>query len=170
MKMQINAQKIKQLREQRCWSQLQMAEMAGISLRTLQRVEAKSVASQETIKGIASVLDIDCESLLPETNDTTPLTAAQLEQPVITQQSVETTQNPASTAEIRKQFLITLTVIIVSAAIGFAGVFIAYSENRIDQEQFVFFKDLVAGGFLLGLLGLAYRAYKADLISLSKFH
>ena len=41
MTMQINAQRVKHLREQKCWSQQQLADMAGISLRTIQRLEAK---------------------------------------------------------------------------------------------------------------------------------
>ena len=62
--MQIHSHIIKQVRDQKCWSQQQLADMSGISLRTLQRVEAKSVASQETIKALAAVLEIDCEQLV----------------------------------------------------------------------------------------------------------
>lgn len=165
MKMQVNALKIKQLREQRCWSQLQLSEMAGISLRTLQRVEAKSVASQETVKSIAAVLEIDCDQLLPQIDEVFPLKSEQLSQ---SEQDVDSKPAPNEHIATRKELIITLLVLMASAAIGFGGVFFAYSENRIDHEQFVMFKDIVAGGFMIGLLGLAYRAYKADLISLSK--
>ena len=170
MQMQVNAKKIKQMREQKCWSQLQMSEMAGISLRTLQRVEAKSVASQETIKSIAAVLDLDCELLLPETNEAESLNKNQLNDSLAPNEQSTTPQSDIKDSNLRKKMLWTLLIVILSAIIGFTGVFTAYSENRIDHQQFVFFKDLVAIGFLLGIAGLGYRAYKAGFISLSKFY
>ncbi|MFT4939806.1 MAG: transcriptional regulator with XRE-family HTH domain [Paraglaciecola sp.] len=170
MKMQINAKKIKQIREQRCWSQLQLSEMAGISLRTLQRVEAKSVASQETIKSIAAVMEIDCELLLPDASEPTPLTREQLEQATLADERARNTDVDIVHSAMRRQLIVTLVVILLSSAIGFAGVYFAYSENRIDNEQFGLFKDLVSGGFLIGLAGLTYRAYKTGFISLSKFY
>lgn len=165
MKMQVNALKIKQLREQRCWSQLQLSEMAGVSLRTLQRVEAKSVASHETIKSIAAVLEIDCDKLLPSPKESTAHTS---EQPSQTEQKPDSKPEPEEKIVTRKELFVTLLILMASAAIGYGVVFWAYSDGRIDHEQFVMFKDIVSGGFLVGFLGLAYRAYKADLIALSK--
>lgn len=169
MQMQVNAKKIKKIREQKCWSQLQMSEMAGVSLRTLQRVEAKSVASQETIKSIAAVLDMDCELLLSEVSEAEPLNKNQTIHSSIPTDQSNKPQPGIRNPKLRKM-LLTLLVVVLSAIIGFAGVFNAYSENRIDYKQFVFFKDLVAIGFFLGILGLGYRAYKAGFISLSKFY
>ena len=39
MQMQVNSEKIRRWREERCWSQEHLAEVSGISLRTVQRLE-----------------------------------------------------------------------------------------------------------------------------------
>jgi len=53
---------VKNLREEKHWSQEQVANMAGLSLRTIQRVEAGNPASKETLKSLAAVFEIDiCE-------------------------------------------------------------------------------------------------------------
>jgi transcriptional regulator with XRE-family HTH domain len=64
MDMQIDASKVRAGREQRAWSQEQLAEVAGLSLRTIQRVETSGSASFETTKAIAAVFEADIASLL----------------------------------------------------------------------------------------------------------
>ncbi|MBE1300160.1 MAG: helix-turn-helix domain-containing protein [Alteromonadaceae bacterium] len=54
---------VKKLREQKHWSQEQLANMAGLSLRTIQRVEAGNPASNETLKSLASVFEISISEL-----------------------------------------------------------------------------------------------------------
>ena len=51
--------KIKELREKQSWSQAQLSEIAGISLRTVQRIENTGKCSKETLLAIASAFDID---------------------------------------------------------------------------------------------------------------
>lgn len=41
---------VKRLRTQRSWSQEQLAEYSGLSVRTIQRVESGNKASLETLK------------------------------------------------------------------------------------------------------------------------
>lgn len=168
MIMYVNAKLIKQLRDQRCWSQMQLAEMAGVSLRTLQRVEAKSVASQETIKCLASVLQVDCNTLLtqgPEpverVTNTVTAPASESEQPSIAQ-----TPTPVD----KKQLLVPLLIVMLSAAIGFVGVFTAFAQQRIDEQQFTLFKDIVSIGLLIGVAGVGFKAYRSGLISKSNFY
>ncbi|KPQ05282.1 MAG: putative membrane protein [Idiomarinaceae bacterium HL-53] len=62
--MNISSEKIKQLRTQRGWSQEQLSEMCGVNLRTIQRLEKRGTASQETLKALASVFDVATEALL----------------------------------------------------------------------------------------------------------
>lgn len=57
---------VKKLREQRNWSQEQLAKMAGLSLRTIQRVEAGNKASLETLKSLASVFEVELTKLTEE--------------------------------------------------------------------------------------------------------
>lgn len=54
---------VRELRLKKGLSQEQLAEMAGISTRTLQRIERGSNASAETLKCIASVLETDFKTL-----------------------------------------------------------------------------------------------------------
>lgn len=54
---------VKKLREKKRWSQEQLANMAGLSLRTIQRVEAGKPASNETLKSIASVFEVNISEL-----------------------------------------------------------------------------------------------------------
>src|SRR5690242_6804806 len=66
MNTKVNTQKIKILREQRGWSQDQLAQMSGISLRTLQRMEKDGKCSIESVKSIASVFEVDFKKVLQE--------------------------------------------------------------------------------------------------------
>jgi transcriptional regulator with XRE-family HTH domain len=54
---------IKKLRLQRHWSQEQLAEMSGLSTRTIQRIESGQNADFETLKSLASVFEINLSSL-----------------------------------------------------------------------------------------------------------
>ena len=64
--MKIDLTVVKKLREARAWSQDHLAEMAGLSLRTIQRVEADGTASAETKMAIASAFGIAAEELAPK--------------------------------------------------------------------------------------------------------
>ena len=54
---------IKQIRQERGLSQEQLAQMAGISPRTLQRIEGGATPSAETLKCLASALDLQFDDL-----------------------------------------------------------------------------------------------------------
>mgnify|MGYP000642752361 CR=1 FL=1 len=56
--MQINtdAKKIKRWREERSWSQDRLAEAAGLSLRTVQRIENGESASRDSVMALAAAL------------------------------------------------------------------------------------------------------------------
>ncbi len=55
--------KIKRWREERHWSQEHLAELAGVGLRTLQRIETGQQASSETLKALASAFKVDVIAL-----------------------------------------------------------------------------------------------------------
>lgn len=57
---------IRKLRLKRGWSQTQLAEMAGVTTRTIQRVEQGHKASLETYRALASVFEVDLSLLQPE--------------------------------------------------------------------------------------------------------
>lgn len=57
---------LKKLRENRKWSQEQLAKMAGLSVRTIQRIEGGHSASVESLKALASVLEVNISTLEQE--------------------------------------------------------------------------------------------------------
>jgi DNA-binding XRE family transcriptional regulator len=58
MNIMISVDLIKKLRNQRSWSQDQLASIAGLSLRTVQRIENEGNASLESSKALASAFEI----------------------------------------------------------------------------------------------------------------
>lgn len=54
---------VKKARLERAWPQSQLAVVAGVDLRTIQRLEKDGIASLETLKGVASAFDIDVKEL-----------------------------------------------------------------------------------------------------------
>ena len=61
---------IQKHRLQRGWSQEQLAELSGLSVRTIQRLERGKAASAESLKALASAFEIDFSSLKEPTMDT----------------------------------------------------------------------------------------------------
>ena len=62
--MLVDAKKLKQLRMSRNWTQQHLADVCGVSMRTIQRVEKDGVASNETIGAYAAIFEIDVQTLL----------------------------------------------------------------------------------------------------------
>ena len=54
---------IQKFRLQRGWSQQQLADLSGLSVRTIQRLEQGQVASTESLKSLAAVFEIDFSTL-----------------------------------------------------------------------------------------------------------
>jgi transcriptional regulator with XRE-family HTH domain len=54
---------VQKLRLQRGWSQEQLAELSGLSVRTIQRIERGSNASIESLKALGAVFEIDFSNL-----------------------------------------------------------------------------------------------------------
>ena len=62
--MKVNSDYIRQLRQQRGWSQEQLADIAGVNARTIQRLEAGTQASVDTLKALAVAFSVDYQQLL----------------------------------------------------------------------------------------------------------
>ena len=56
-----NLRDIKKLRLERHWSQEQLAEMSGLSIRTIQRIENGENAGLESLKSLAAVFETNIE-------------------------------------------------------------------------------------------------------------
>ncbi|WP_233998413.1 helix-turn-helix domain-containing protein [Pseudoalteromonas sp. T1lg48] len=165
MKMKVNVQVIKSLRDSRCYSQEQLAEMSGLSLRTVQRIEAKGVASLESIKSLAAALDIDCQQLLAMDHSIhVPGSASAAGVPEQTQTSAteqaSRNQAPAKPKANKHTYLWSMLLVIAANAFGFWGIFDAYNAGRIDHDTMSLLKNLVSLALLFSVGLLAYKGYK----------
>ena len=60
---------VRKLRLQRAWSQEQLAQLSGLSVRTIQRIERGHTAGLESMKSLAAVFEINIADLnQPETD------------------------------------------------------------------------------------------------------
>ncbi|SFM39299.1 2TM domain-containing protein [Halopseudomonas yangmingensis] len=57
---------VQKLRLRHGWSQQQLADASGLSVRTVQRIEAGQPASVETLKSLAAVFQVEFSTLDPE--------------------------------------------------------------------------------------------------------
>lgn len=62
-----DAVKIKRWREERSWSQDHLADAAGLSLRTVQRIENGDGASRESVMALAAAFNVDVIALIVDT-------------------------------------------------------------------------------------------------------
>jgi transcriptional regulator with XRE-family HTH domain len=60
---------VQKLRLQQGWSQDQLADLAGVSVRTVQRLEQGKAASTETLKCLGAVLNVPFHDLKPMQQD-----------------------------------------------------------------------------------------------------
>lgn len=63
MQFNTDAAKIRRWREERHWSQEHLADLAGIGLRTVQRIEKGEQASGESLKALAAAFNVDVMAL-----------------------------------------------------------------------------------------------------------
>jgi len=63
MDMKVDSSYLKAQREQRAWSQEHLAEVTGLGLRTIQRIETTGMASYESARSLAAVFGVDVADL-----------------------------------------------------------------------------------------------------------
>lgn len=63
------AERIKKMREARGWPQEQLATVAGVNVRTIQRIESGGLASIETRNALAAAFKVDLAELHPRTEE-----------------------------------------------------------------------------------------------------
>jgi transcriptional regulator with XRE-family HTH domain len=62
--MHVNSTRLRELRAARQWSQEQLAQLSGLNLRTIQRLESGAKISTESLRALAAVFEVPAESLL----------------------------------------------------------------------------------------------------------
>lgn len=70
--MNVDPQRIRQLREARAWSQEHLASVSGLSPRTIQRLETSGTASAESRLALAAAFDLSPADLLAPPPATAP--------------------------------------------------------------------------------------------------
>ncbi len=64
MDMKVKSSLIRKHRTERMWSQEQLADISGLGLRTIQRLESRGNTSFDTIKALAAVFEVEADSLV----------------------------------------------------------------------------------------------------------
>ena len=135
---------VQKLRLKLGWSQQQLAEASGLSVRTVQRIEAGYPASTESLKSLAAVFEVDFSTLNPE----------QIMNP--------TTSNPSEQQEteafkfvrkLRGFYMHLFQYIVVTLAL------LAINLTVSPHYMWVFW---VMGGWGLGVLMHASRIFRPD--------
>ncbi len=123
--------KIKMLRVQRGWTQEQLAGIAGVSPRTVQRAEAANGAAFETLRAIAVAFEIDFDQLLRvDSIDEPEKVTEPSSEPFVTLATIpanwisESIHHPAPPA--RSSWLIVPIASVALAAGLFAGMWFSY--------------------------------------------
>ena len=135
-----DARKIKRWREERHWSQEHLAEIAGISPRTMQRIENGEKASAESLKALAAVFDVDVSALKNDVNRQALM---------ISNQNMENTRN-----SLRLAFMINL-VCWVFGMIVFAGISLSDGESGYSMAVPSIWWTVGMAG-----IGLVYALYE----------
>jgi transcriptional regulator with XRE-family HTH domain len=68
---------IRKLRKQKHWSQDQLAQMSGLSIRTIQRIERDQKAGLESLKALSAVFGMEISELQLETADAVGIVTAE---------------------------------------------------------------------------------------------
>ncbi|CAN5635358.1 2TM domain-containing protein [soil metagenome] len=71
---------VQKMRLQRGWSQQQLAELSGLSTRTIQRIERGEPPSVESLKALASVFEVDFSELRETNMNATPTNPSDIEE------------------------------------------------------------------------------------------
>lgn len=128
VEMKVNTKLIKALREDRAWSQEHLATVAGLSARTVQRLEADGNASLESKMAIAAAFGVEPARLTPEME---PLPAAGPPANA-TGVALLPTQPPLDGVRIALWAAILLMLIVMA---GYrVGADMANRDNRVDDK------------------------------------
>src|SRR5262245_24301573 len=76
MDMKVDSSYVRAQREQRAWSQEHLAEVTGLGLRTIQRIEKTGTASYESARSLAAVFEVDVATLR---DDSAPVDSPQVD-------------------------------------------------------------------------------------------
>ena len=135
---------IQKLRLKQGWSQQQLAEASGLSVRTIQRIEAGQPASIETLKSLAAVFEVEFSTLNPEKDMATT-------ENMLSEKQEEEAFNYVRS--LRRFYLHCFRYVIVNLVL--LAVNLAMTPHRLWALW-------VIGGWGIGLLLHAFRVFRPD--------
>jgi transcriptional regulator with XRE-family HTH domain len=104
--MKIDPLLLRQLREERSWTQEHLADAAGVSLRTVQRIEREGNASADSRLALAAAFGVDVSMLVGKTEEPSSPPV----QPVVDDRPLETRRLPWARGGILRHLLVYLAV------------------------------------------------------------
>ncbi len=113
---------IRELRKQKYWSQDQLAQMSGLSLRTIQRIERDQKAGLESLKALAAVFEIEISELEREAADAVGIATADQDEQVRKEAYVEGVKGLYKFIGLAIFSLISFSVFIVDETTGWGFV------------------------------------------------
>ncbi|MDQ2075201.1 helix-turn-helix domain-containing protein [Marinimicrobium sp. ABcell2] len=125
---------VRKLRLKKGWSQSQLGEMAGVTTRTIQRIEQGHRPSMETCKALASVFEVDLSLLQPEDEPMQDDTELKMDE-----------QRALMYAKRMKEFIECLITYVVLAGVFFV---VLYDEPVV----YIIFGGLGIGLIIQGLI------------------
>lgn len=128
---------IQKLRLKRGWSQQQLADASGLSVRTIQRVENGHAPSTETLKSLAAVFEVDFSTLSP----------GEAVNPSVQQEE----EAFRYVRKLRRFYVHAFQYVIVCA--GLAAINLAFMPHRLWVQW-------VIAGWGIGLLGHAFSVFR----------
>ena len=136
---------IRKLRLQRGWTQDQLAEFAGLSVRSVQRIERGARPSVESLKSLAAVFEVDLSTLTPGDKPMIPDTLA-------TEDELEAIQYVKGIREFYMHAFMYL-VFLVAFGLGF-GLKFGFDDQKVRYLL------LAMAGWGLGVVVHALAAYE----------
>lgn len=140
--MKLSANTVKRLRHDRAWSQEQLAEVADVSLRTIQRVESDGNASLETRKALAAAFTVDVRTLAEPEVGQPALAAALSAMP-----SSSPAAPPIPLAGSQRIYYATLVAAVLAAAGSAGSAITGWSDDIATIALMVAIAAAMFGGF-----------------------
>lgn len=136
---------LKALRNDRGWSQEQLSQMSGLSVRTIQRIEQGSKPGLESLKSLAAVFEVDIKTLQQET----PMTNVE----TVTNEGINTEEVQVTRKVKRlKKFYSSLLSYVVT--VGFL-----FIVNLVTSPEYMWAR-WVAFGWGIGIVSQGVRAFE----------
>jgi len=141
---------IQKLRLQRGWSQEQLAELSGLSIRTIQRLERGQTASVESLKALGATFEIDFSQLKePDMNATTSPASST----PTTMNAGVSTEEALALAHVRKLKGFYFVLMLYGVVIGFLAI-----VNLVTYRHYLWF-FWPALGWGIGMLFYGLRVF-----------